>query len=115
MKHFPDKFKFKLNAYEMETMLNMIERKIQEPLPVYGNGMQPKDILTFNYLLKYHLEKLRIKVRAKYEGSRAVVYKVSMPFPEAIAFYTAFRFGKTPLTDENMLAYKISSEIDPKL
>lgn len=115
MKLFPQKFKFKLNTFEIETMLMMIEKKIMEPFPVSNNTMQPKDILTFNYLLKFHLDSLRKRVRAKYEDNRTIKYKISIPFPEALAFYSAFRFGKHGATDESMLAYKISSEIDTVL
>jgi len=115
MKLLQDKFKFNLSSSEMETLLTMLERKIAEPMPIYNTGFAPIDNITYNNMTKAGLIEIRIKIRRQYESTHALKFKISLNFFQANAFLAAFKFGKSPVTDSNMLAYKINSETHPKL
>lgn len=109
MKILPHKFSYKLTIHEMEDLIHIIEQKIKEPMPLYDRGFAPIERLTFNYLVKAHLIELRKKLINQYESTRSVRFKVNINFLHANAFLAAFRFDKAGI------AWKINSEIHPKI
>lgn len=107
--------KYKLSSSEVEMLLYILEEKIKEVLPIEGPPHNPKNTLVFNYLVKVHLNTLRIRVRSQYERNRQLTYKISLNPSEALSFFAACRFGGKYTGEKSMLCYKISSLIDPKL
>lgn len=109
MKLLPNKFSYKITLHEMEDLINLLEAKIAETLPLYNNGLPPIDNLTFNYMVKCCLIDLRSKLIRQYETSRATRFKITLNFLQANAFLAAFKFNRAGI------AWRINSEIHPKI